>query len=137
MPRVVGDDVGVVTGLVIAEQVEILCTFFEVPSAHMDIGVNLFNFVVCSAKRHFLISIDGLPLSRIRSEGAVDHVCAGWSNSCFQSPFLTAWGNASPLLGTGILGLLNLSYLKSFESLGRGMNAYAAAAAAQNLQMLL
>ena len=125
MPRVIGDDVGVVTSLVIAKQVEILCTFFKVPSAHVDIRVDLFNLVVCSAKRYFLISIDRLPLSCVGSKGTADYVCAGWSNSCFQSPFLATWGNACPLLGTWIPGLFDFSHLESLEGLNRGADAYA------------
>ena len=63
MPRIVGDGIGVITGLVIAEEVNILCAFFEVPISHRGVGVDLFDFVVHSAKRHFLVSIDGLPRS--------------------------------------------------------------------------
>ena len=77
MPGIVGDDVGVITGLVIAEQVDVLCAFFEVSVSHWGVGVNLFDFVVGSAKRYFLISIDGLPLSLRGSEGAADYVQIG------------------------------------------------------------
>ena len=77
MPRVVSDNVSVVTGLIIAEQVKVLCAFFEVPSAHVNIRVNLFDFIICSTKRYFLISIDRLPLSHIGREGTADYVRAG------------------------------------------------------------
>ena len=123
MPRVVGDDIGVITGLVIAEQVDVLCAFFEVPVIHRRIGVDLFDFVVfCSAKRYFLISIDGLPLSLGGSEGAADYVRACWSDACLQSHSFTARENAGSLLRTRVLGLLDFSHLEDLESLSRGAN---------------
>ena len=122
MPGIVGDDVGVVTGLVIAEQVDVLCAFFEGPVSHWGVGVDLFDFVFCSAKRYFLISIDGLPLSLRGSEGAADYVRTGWSDTCLQSHSFTARENAGLLLWTRVEGLFNFSHLESLESLDRGAN---------------